>query len=122
MFKYHGYSGPCPKPPHPAPVSPVDKGLDFEAARSSARIGPHGEEDLRIFEHILNAQHLAALEGVRTEERKSQRVASLLAWSQHTALVNAVREWQNSLNEDEKSLRHIIAKGQLASLLLPEAE
>ena len=61
---------------HPAPVSPAtDKGLDFEKALR----GP--EFDRWIDRDELNRQHLAALEGVRKEERAKvlREVAS--AWA-----------------------------------------
>jgi hypothetical protein len=33
MFKYHGYSGDCPKPPLPRPVKPTYEQLEQQLAR-----------------------------------------------------------------------------------------
>jgi hypothetical protein len=41
MFKFHGYSGPCPKPPLPSPAEPVDEQL--ESARGAVSLATPGE-------------------------------------------------------------------------------
>lgn len=37
MFKFHGYSGPCPKPPLPKPAAPPDNPPTHEPDRPAAR-------------------------------------------------------------------------------------
>src|SRR5665811_61373 len=38
MFKYHGYSGDCPKPPLPRPVKPTYEQLEQQLAQRDATI------------------------------------------------------------------------------------
>lgn len=52
MFKFHGYSGDCPKPPLPKPLDPVR-----EAIRSSIKAGAPGLTDV-VIEAIVRSAML----------------------------------------------------------------
>jgi hypothetical protein len=57
MFKFHGYSGPCPKPPLPKPETELDR-LRKNAARYEWLVGKvftRGETCLALYEEFGGA-------------------------------------------------------------------
>ena len=61
MFKFHGYSGPCPKPPLPKPVTEIESlraeltEKDAEIARLRegwAKLSLYADEGWAVFQHI----------------------------------------------------------------------
>lgn len=57
MFKFHGYSGPCPKPPLPKPETELER-LRKDAARYNWLVGKvfaRGETCLALYEEFGGA-------------------------------------------------------------------
>lgn len=67
MFKFHGYSGPCPKPPLPKPKTGREEAVAMlEAAAAEWRDTPnHGDKPLDVACHFMEHTLPAAIEKLK---------------------------------------------------------
>ena len=101
MFKYHGYSGGCPKPPITSRPSPAPVQAEPSEARTRLkRVNGEGTRDYRLYlgmeddvEKVLNALDQQDAEIARLREDEQDSLRETISLQSELSRLRAENEW-----------------------------